>query len=314
MTRRILCATALAAALPLAAIPLLPARAEPQSPGMSLGPSLALQGRVGLQFSHVSGKETQTVGVSDLTLVWQGVDLGAATLGAELALNGIANVSNGEELHNLWAAGVLSFGETAVRLGAPRPVIEAMSPMGGQLSNAALDLAYGRGLASAATILSWQDDGLTPGLALQGRSAGGLDWGASYHRIDGDAKTVEALQLAANYTNGATTVFGSAEHLWGDTGLDDSFELGLVYDGGDWRLGLAAARADALVDGTAARLHVAYDLTPALSLNSTYLHTGDGSLSSLDAEYRLPFGGFARAGAAVSGGDEIYDLTLGMEF
>lgn len=288
----------------------LAAAAEP----LSLAPGLTVEGRVGLQFAHVSGQDTQTLGVSDLALVWQGGGLGAMDYGAELALQGVYNYDRGTELHNLWAAGVLGFGGTSVKIGAPRPVIEAMSPVQGLLSNAALDLVFGRGIASGATILSLADDGITPGLAVQGSSAGGLDWGTSYHRIDGDGTTVEALQLAANYTTGATTVFGSAEHLWGETETGDSVQIGLVYDAGDWRLGLAAARADAVADGTVARLHMGYDLTPSLSLNSTYIHTGDGSLSSVDAEYRLPFGGFARAGAAVSGGDEVYDLTLGMKF
>ncbi len=296
--------TAVLAGLPLAAA------AEP----LAFGPGLTLEGTVGLQLSHVSGQDTQTLGATDLTLVWQGVSLGAVQLGAEVTLNGVYNYDRGTQLHNLWAAGVLDFGSLQVKAGAPRPVIEAMSPMRDMLSNAALELALGRGLGSGATALSFQDNGMTPGVAVTGQTAGGLAWGASAHRIDGAGKTVEAAQIAVNYTAGAATVFGSAEHLWGDTSLDDSVQLGVVYDAGDWRLGLAAARADAVAKGTVARLHVGYDLTPALSLNSTYIHTGDGSLSSIDAEYTLPIGGFARAGAAVSGGDEIYDLTFGMKF
>ncbi len=293
----------------LAGLPVV-STAEP----LQIGNTLVLEGRAGLQASHLSGSDTQTLGATDLTLTWTGVAFGPMTLGAEATLTGVFNFTSGGDAQNLWAAGVLGFGATEVKFGAPRPVAEALSPMGDLMSNAALDLAYGRAMASGVSILSYDDNGMTPGLAVQGDTPGGIAWGASAHRIEGDGRKIDAVQAAASYTVGATTVFGSAEHLSGDTDAGDSVELGVLYDAGDWRLGLAAARPGAVVDGNVARLHVGYDITPALTLNSTYIHTEDGSLSSLDAEYRLPFGGHVRAGAAVSGGEEIYDLGIGIRF
>lgn len=303
----------------LAATLLLGASALPVQ-ALDLGNGFSLIGEVELEYGNNATTANSYLD-TDATLRWRSADGGAFGFGFDFGVESLYLLDESDDLTMFWGGLVITSDFGDFTLGAARPVADtvyAFPDFGTNSVNQLLLFPMTRSLASFFGLIT---DEQVLGVSFVGSSEA-LGYAVSIHEIDTPINTLRSSQLVLTYAAGNTSVMGSFEVM--GVGLPENitaFRFGVLHEIGALTLG---AEAGALESPTAdtqnfARLHGAYEVTPALTISADlgYLDTMGGSsidLWALGAEYRFGNGGFVEAGATSAGDEETWDVGLGFRF
>lgn len=274
-----------------------------------LGNGMVGSGEVKLEY--VDGGEETTVLSADYLLSWRS----GGALGFDAALDTLYSSHASTDVTNIWAALVLStsYGDFAV--GAPRPVLETMGVMPRFSSSRLLDVETTFARGPYATLVSYDDPGVTPGLSYM-QSGGDLSYGLSLHRLVQNGEDTGIVEAAMNFARGQTTFFITGEFIEADKDDVTHVQIGALHAGDRFELG--AVLGNVLQSGDnhlVGRAYGSYAILPALTVKGDVLAIRDSrDLYSVSAEYTFGQTGFVEGGATMVGSDAIYDLGVGLKF
>ena len=284
----------------LFALAALPVAAQEAATGLTFG------GEVKLEYIDSNGSLLALDG--DLGMSWRSGGL----LGFDAALDS-TYFDDGDDLTNGWAAVVLSTGVGEIALGAPRPVLETMRVMPRFSSSRVLDLQTSIFTGSLASLASFEDKGMTPGVTWQ-QTTGNLTFGAGYHHLNDT--NIDVAQGVMRFESGATTFFITGE--FATTPGDDPsiMQIGAFHDADRFDLGAALSRYDMSGTHNGLRLYGSFDVMSALTLRGDMLLLEDTSdLYSVSATYSMDNGLFVEGGGTkLEGADDVYDIGVGFKF
>lgn len=287
------------------ALTTLPAAAQEAGNGLTFG------GEVKVEYLDATSSLWAFDG--DVAMSWRSGGL----LGFDGALDTTYIDGNGdaEDFTNIWAALVLSTGAGDFAVGAPRPLLDTLAVMPKFGSSRVLDLQTSFLRGPITSILSAQDNGVTPGVTWQ-RTSGNLTFGAGYHHLN-DGDNIDILEGVMRYQAGSTTFFITGEYANTEGPNLTLLQIGGLHDADRFDLGAAFTQLDAGETTHSLRLYGSFDVMQALTLRGDALLVQDANdIYSLSATYRMDSGLFVEGGGSkiTGGGPEIYDIGVGFKF
>jgi hypothetical protein len=288
----------------LLALTSLPAAAQDGGNGLTFG------GTVKLEYLDAASNSLAFDG--DIGASWRSGGL----LGFDASIDTLYIDSDGDtaDFTNIWGALVLSTGAGEFAVGAPRPLVDTLAVMPKFSSSRVVDLESSFARGPLITILSANDNGVTPGVTWK-QTAGNLTYGAGYHRLN-DGSDTNALEGIMRYQSGATTLFISGEYF--DTSGDNIslLQIGGLYSADRFQLGASLAQLDLTDAQRSLRLYGSFDVTQSLAIRGDALILQDSrDIYSVSATYNTASGLFVEGGGTkISGGNDIYDVGVGFKF
>ncbi len=278
---------------------------------LDFGDGFSATGEFELEYFDVSGGGTgETLGYATADIGYQQP---AGGFGGFIGFD--AFTIDGDREIAIYGALSYSGGVGKLQFGVPRPALDDYldTPTIGGLRF--FDIALGNFSGSAITRAYLLADSDTPvGLRYDG-TFGDARIGASYHRIE----DTDVFDIAANYQIGNVLLRAGIEHISGPGTDSTSFSLGAEATIGPVNAGVLLTDAGDITGQQVAQIYAVYSPIENLNLTGAVWAVDDGTdtetLYGLAADYTFAQGAYVEAGVADgSGGDSLYNLSLGLKF
>jgi hypothetical protein len=295
--------------------------ASTSTPALALdfGNGFSLTGEVEFEYADISGSDSETYFIGDVTLGWRAGEAGALGFGFDFAVDTAYLFSESEDFTAYWGGLVLTTGFGEFTVGAARPVLDTVYQFPDVGTNGLIGVELGFVNGSIMAFYPKIADRVATGVSLAG-SSGAFGYGVSVHKLDAGGATLDGSQIALTYSLGDTMLMGGVEAVSVSGGNNlSTVQFGVVYDKGPLELGVELKHIDNGPSTTRlSRLHAGYDVTDAITVSGDIARiSGSGSgtdIWGLGAEYRFGNGGFLEVGTTSIENTDIWDLGLGFRF